>query len=89
MQCTAVHAPIVAEFRRVIADFDADGSIRCLLLSGAGKAFRAGASLGQFGGVARDPTNVCAGRSVTYSIMYRQNPVMIELHILSKPIVCA
>jgi 2-(1,2-epoxy-1,2-dihydrophenyl)acetyl-CoA isomerase len=85
----AVHPPMIAEIRRAVSEIRNDPCVHCLLLTGAGKAFCAGADLGGFGEVEGDPVGLSVGQNTSYSMLHRWNPMMNELHELQKPVVCA
>lgn len=59
----------------------ADASVRCLLLTGTGKAFCAGQDLGE----TPDPTNLDFDAILTE----RYNPIVLRLRSINKPVVCA
>ncbi|MES2480017.1 MAG: enoyl-CoA hydratase-related protein [Bacteroidota bacterium] len=59
----------------------ADAAVRCLLLSGTGKAFCAGQDLGE----TPDPTTLDFDAILTE----RYNPIVLRLRAINKPVVCA
>lgn len=59
----------------------ADAAVRCLLLTGTGKAFCAGQDLGE----TPDPTNLDFDAILTE----RYNPIVLRLRAINKPVVCA
>eukprot|EP00935_MAST-01C_sp_MAST-1C-sp1_P000057 g57.t1 len=80
---------IIGEVTAALADLSADDSIRCVVITGEGKAFCAGADLGDFDGVGGDPTGVTPGTNTSWAMLQRWNPMMQAFHDLNKPLVSA
>lgn len=82
----ALNTALIADFRGALRDVAADKAIRALLLTGAGKAFCAGADL-------RDPVLTDYGddkRAGSRAIMAKWiNPLVIELRQLPCPTIAA
>ena len=70
----AFHSGIIGEVTAALADLSADDSIRCVVITGEGKAFCAGADLGDFDGVGGDPTGVTPGTNTSWAMLQRWNP---------------
>lgn len=58
-----------------------DNTVRCILLSGAGKAFCAGQDLGE----TSDPSNL----DFESILVERYNPIVLRMRQINKPIICA
>ncbi|HTA61460.1 MAG TPA: enoyl-CoA hydratase-related protein, partial [Bacteroidia bacterium] len=58
-----------------------DGSVRCVLLTGEGKAFCAGQDLSE----ATDPQ----GPGIKNIVVEHYNPIILKIRNLEKPVVCA
>jgi 2-(1,2-epoxy-1,2-dihydrophenyl)acetyl-CoA isomerase len=69
------------DLQGVLKDAATDGSVRCVYLTGNGKAFCAGQDLAE----ATDPN----GPELTKIVTEHYNPIIIELRTLEKPVVCA
>ncbi|MCB0659947.1 MAG: enoyl-CoA hydratase/isomerase family protein [Saprospiraceae bacterium] len=73
--------PMALEFQAVLDECDNDDSIRCVLLTGEGKAFCAGQDLNE----ATDPE----GPELSTIVSEHYNPIILKMRQLSKPIVVA
>lgn len=58
-----------------------DDTVRCILMSGAGKAFCAGQDLGE----TSDPSNL----DFESILVERYNPIVLRMRQINKPIICA
>jgi len=76
----AINSQLMADFRKVLGEVEADSDIRVLIITGAGKAFQAGADIGD---LAR----------MTALELHQWNHRMLEgwreLETLSKPVIAA
>jgi 2-(1,2-epoxy-1,2-dihydrophenyl)acetyl-CoA isomerase len=82
----SINPKMIDELRAAIADIARDEEMRVLLLTGAGRAFCAGADLA--GGVERPP-GMSVGEGIYQAMDQRFNPLVRELTQLEKPVVAA
>lgn len=75
------HTGMGLEFLHLLHEIDQDESIRCVVLSGEGKAFCAGQDLQE----AIDPN----GPGLEIFLTQRYNPIIKKIRILEKPVIAA
>ncbi|MDR9373855.1 MAG: enoyl-CoA hydratase-related protein [Schleiferiaceae bacterium] len=73
--------PMALELQRVLREAAQDKTVRCLLITGDGKAFSAGQDLGE----ATDPK----GPELTKIVTEHYNPIIQQLRDMAKPVVMA
>ncbi|HET9515815.1 MAG TPA: enoyl-CoA hydratase-related protein [Gemmatimonadales bacterium] len=78
------HSPMAAELQAALAEAGEDGSIRAVLLTGAGRAFCAGQDLDEARPVAGEPP-----RDFAAHVRQVYNPVVRALRQLPKPVIAA
>jgi len=67
-----------------LAAAENDSAVRCVLVTGAGRGFCAGADLGEGGISSRGP-----GADIGATLEAHYNPMILRLRALAKPVVCA
>lgn len=77
----SINRQMMDELRNALGRVQGDPRVRCLVLTGAGKGFCAGADLGA--GLMRDPAEM------VNALKERYNPVIRTLHEMEKPVVAA
>lgn len=77
----SINRQMVADLRDVLERVQGDPSVRCMVLTGAGRGFCAGADLGA--GLVRNPEDLARDLREMY------NPVIKTLHGMEKPVVAA
>ncbi|OAT81133.1 enoyl-CoA hydratase-related protein [Desulfotomaculum copahuensis] len=77
----SINRQMMDELRNALGRVQGDPSVRCLVLTGAGKGFCAGADLGA--GLMRDPTGLASALKEMY------NPFIRTLYKMEKPVVAA
>jgi 2-(1,2-epoxy-1,2-dihydrophenyl)acetyl-CoA isomerase len=82
----SINQQMINELRAVIADVAHDDGTQVLILTGAGRAFCAGADLGAGGD--REP-NMSIGESIDRSMDRGFNPLVRDLAALAKPLIAA
>ena len=82
----SINQQMIDELRAAIADVAGDAGTRVLILTGAGRAFCAGADLGA--GVDRAP-GTSVGEGIYQSMDHGFNPLVRDLTALPKPVVAA
>ncbi len=73
-----------AEIRQAVTSVERDASIRCLLLTGAGRGFCAGQDLGD-----RNVSDAAAPLDLGAALEENYNPLVRRLTSMDKPVVCA
>ena len=68
-------------FQQRLDECEADESVRCIVISGAGKAFCAGQDLQE----AIDPE----GPGITHIVQHHYNPIITRIRTIEKPIIAA
>lgn len=81
----AVDAQLGDELAKAIADAASDRGVRCVVLTGAGRGFCAGADLNQFEEAYREGIAPPMGEV----LKHRYNPLALGLHRMEKPTVAA
>lgn len=77
---------VVRGISDALASAEADPNVRCLLLTGAGRGFCAGADLAE-GSIAKAGADAKPDLGATLESLY--NPMILRLRALEKPVVCA
>ena len=77
---------VVRGIADALANAEADPQVRCLLLTGAGRGFCAGADLAE-GSIAKLGADAQPDLGATLESLY--NPMILRLRALEKPVVCA
>ena len=83
----AINQPMITELRQAFRDIAARHEIRCLLLTGAGRGFCAGADLAEPGGLQAPGEDT--GDLIARRMDETWNPMMRELAALPIPVVVA
>jgi len=73
--------PMAKELQVAFTKIDADDSIRCVILTGAGRGFSAGQDLKEVLERKDEPLNE--------TIEYNYNPIILAIRELEKPVICA
>ena len=73
-----------AEIRQAVKSVERDTSIRCLLLTGAGRGFCAGQDLGD-----RNVSDAAAPLDLGAALEENYNPLVRRLTSMDKPVICA
>ena len=74
----------VRKLSAAFAAAETDAAVRCVLVTGAGRGFCAGANLAEGGIASRGP-----GADVGATLETHYNPMILRLRALAKPVVCA
>lgn len=82
----SINAALVREVRATVAEVSADKDVRALVITGAGRAFCAGADLAE---KSSRPEGMSIGQGVSHGMNATLNPMMRELYELKKPIISA
>jgi 2-(1,2-epoxy-1,2-dihydrophenyl)acetyl-CoA isomerase len=82
----SINMALIAEMRAAVAEVAADKSVRVLVITGAGRAFCAGADLAA---QSTRPEGMSIGQGVAHGMDTSFNPMMRELYALQKPIISA
>lgn len=77
----SINKELAYAFQKALDDCAADNSIRCVVLSGKGKAFCAGQDLGEI----VDPN----GPPLDEIVVNHYNPVVLKIRNLAKPVIAA
>ncbi len=83
----ALSAALCAQLREALATVREDRRVRALLLTGAGKAFCAGADLSAM--AAPQPHGPSLGERTAAAMQAESNPLILELRALPVPVLCA
>lgn len=83
----ALSAALCAQLRQALARVREDRGVRALLLTGAGKAFCAGADLGAM--AANDASGPSLGERTAEAMRAESNPLILELRSLPVPVLTA
>lgn len=77
----SINKPLAMEIQKALDDCASDKEVRCIVLSGEGKAFCAGQDLGEI----VDPN----GPPLDEIVEFHYNPIVMKIKEMPKPIVCA
>lgn len=78
----AVNEQMTTDLQAALADVAADDAVRCVVLTGAGKAFCSGQDL-------KDAPASGGKRNLTDSLVRRYNPIVRAMQALPKPIIAS
>lgn len=77
----AANETMTSELQQALTDFKSDDAVRCVVITGAGKAFCSGQDL-------KDAPAPGSSRNLTDSLVRRYNPIIRLIRDTPKPIIC-
>lgn len=82
----SMNGPMTAELAQAVQQLQNDAAVRCVVLTGAGRAFTSGQDLGELKKVYSDPTFV---PHLGEDLRRRYNPIILGLKAMEKPVIAA